>query len=257
MVVEAGASTRVQDDRGTVPRVTVCLSVCSQYCSTHGIPRLSVPSSLPLPLVVSTGNTVLHILVLQPNKVIACQAIDLIMAHDAELDRPLPLDMVPNFRGLTPFKLAAKEGNIVVSRAVGGQPHPPVMTLPPPPSPHPRCSDSSVSQVFQHLVNKRRVVQWSLGPLTSSLFDLTEIDSWADDMSVLELIVGSQQREVGHAPAGAAQSETNSQLIHISNVFDVVKARRLLEVTPVRQLVSLKWNLYGKHYFRSVHRHRD
>ncbi|XP_024917048.1 transient receptor potential cation channel subfamily V member 6 isoform X2 [Cynoglossus semilaevis] len=189
MVVEAGASTRVQDDRGTVPRVTVCLSVCSQYCSTHGIPRLSVPSSLPLPLVVSTGNTVLHILVLQPNKVIACQAIDLIMAHDAELDRPLPLDMVPNFRGLTPFKLAAKEGNIVV---------------------------------FQHLVNKRRVVQWSLGPLTSSLFDLTEIDSWADDMSVLELIVGSQQRE----------------------------ARRLLEVTPVRQLVSLKWNLYGKHYFR-------
>uniref|UniRef100_A0A3P8WZQ6 Transient receptor potential cation channel, subfamily V, member 6 n=1 Tax=Cynoglossus semilaevis TaxID=244447 RepID=A0A3P8WZQ6_CYNSE len=141
-------------------------------------------------MVVEAGAIpLLHILVLQPNKVIACQAIDLIMAHDAELDRPLPLDMVPNFRGLTPFKLAAKEGNIVV---------------------------------FQHLVNKRRVVQWSLGPLTSSLFDLTEIDSWADDMSVLELIVGSQQRE----------------------------ARRLLEVTPVRQLVSLKWNLYGKHYFR-------
>jgi hypothetical protein len=28
------------------------------------------------------------------------------------------------------------------------------------------------------------------------------------------------------------------------------QARRILEVTPVRQLVSLKWNLYGKHYFR-------
>ncbi|XP_034553129.1 transient receptor potential cation channel subfamily V member 6 [Notolabrus celidotus] len=150
MVIEAGASTRVQDYR---------------------------------------GNTVLHILVLQPNKTIACQAIELIMTRDAELDQSVPLDMVPNFRGLTPFKLAAKEGNIVV---------------------------------FQHLVNKRRVVQWSLGPLTSNLYDLTEIDSWADDMSVLELIVGSHQRE----------------------------ARGILEVTPVRQLVSLKWNLYGKHYFR-------
>lgn len=59
----------------------------------------------------------LHILVLQPNKTIACQAIDLIMARDAELDQSVPLDMVPNFRGLTPFKLAAKEGNIVVSEA--------------------------------------------------------------------------------------------------------------------------------------------
>lgn len=57
----------------------------------------------------------LHILVLQPNKTIACQAIDLIMARDVELDQSVPLDMVPNFRGLTPFKLAAKEGNVVVS----------------------------------------------------------------------------------------------------------------------------------------------
>ncbi|XP_061771360.1 transient receptor potential cation channel subfamily V member 6 [Nerophis ophidion] len=150
MIIDAGASTRIQDYR---------------------------------------GNTVLHILVLQPNKTIACQAMDLIMARDAELDQPVPLDMVDNFRGITPFKLAAKEGNLVA---------------------------------FQHLVNKRRLVQWSLGPLTSHLYDLTEIDSWADNVSVLELIVGSPQKE----------------------------ARGILEVTPVRQLVSLKWNLYGKHYFR-------
>lgn len=41
--------------------------------------------------------------------------MDLIMACDAERDHSVPLDMVPNFRGLTPFKLAAKEGNTVVS----------------------------------------------------------------------------------------------------------------------------------------------
>uniref|UniRef100_A0A4W5Q878 Transient receptor potential cation channel, subfamily V, member 6 n=1 Tax=Hucho hucho TaxID=62062 RepID=A0A4W5Q878_9TELE len=152
MVINAGASTRAQD---------------------------------------SIGNTVLHILVLQPNKTIACLALDLLLARDVELDQAVPLDMVPNYRGLTPFKLAAKEGNLVA---------------------------------FQHLVNRRRVIQWNLGPLTSNLYDLTEIDSLVADngLSVLELIVGSQRRE----------------------------ARRILEVTPVRQLVSLKWNLYGKHYFR-------
>uniref|UniRef100_A0A4W5QBL1 Transient receptor potential cation channel, subfamily V, member 6 n=1 Tax=Hucho hucho TaxID=62062 RepID=A0A4W5QBL1_9TELE len=140
MVINAGASTRAQD---------------------------------------SIGNTVLHILVLQPNKTIACLALDLLLARDVELDQAVPLDMVPNYRGLTPFKLAAKEGNLVA---------------------------------FQHLVNRRRVIQWNLGPLTSNLYDLTEIDSLVADngLSVLELIVGSQRRE----------------------------ARRILEVTPVRQLVN-------------------
>uniref|UniRef100_A0A3Q1GR37 Transient receptor potential cation channel, subfamily V, member 6 n=1 Tax=Acanthochromis polyacanthus TaxID=80966 RepID=A0A3Q1GR37_9TELE len=120
MVIDAGASTRIQDYR---------------------------------------GNSLLHILVLQPNKTIACQAIDLILNRDAELDQPVPLDMVPNYRGLTPLKLAAKEGNLVVTVRPDGD------------------------------------------------------------------------RLVGRQLVGAG-------------------ARRILEVTPVRQLVSLKWNLYGKHYFR-------
>lgn len=34
------------------------------------------------------------------------------------------------------------------------------------------------------------------------------------------------------------------------NAVLVLQARGVLELTPVRQLVSLKWNLYGKHYFR-------
>ncbi|XP_039535889.1 transient receptor potential cation channel subfamily V member 6 [Pimephales promelas] len=137
----------------------------------------------------SLGNTILHLLVMQPNKTTACQIFDILLSRDADLDPPIPLDMIPNYRGLTPFKLAAKEGNFVA---------------------------------FQHLVNRRRIIQWSLGPLTSNLYDLTEIDSRVDDLSVLEVIVSSPKRE----------------------------ARRILELTPVRQLVRLKWNLYGKHYFR-------
>ncbi|XP_016357266.1 transient receptor potential cation channel subfamily V member 5-like [Sinocyclocheilus anshuiensis] len=137
----------------------------------------------------SLGNSILHLLVLQPNKTTACQVFDLLMTQDADLDPAIPLDMVPNYRGLTPLKLAAKEGNLVA---------------------------------FQHFVNRRRIIQWNLGPLSSNLYDLTEIDSREDDLSVLEIIVSSQKRE----------------------------ARQILELTPVRQLVRLKWNLYGKHYFR-------
>ncbi|XP_073728124.1 transient receptor potential cation channel subfamily V member 6 [Misgurnus anguillicaudatus] len=137
----------------------------------------------------SLGNTALHLLVLQPNKTTACQIFDMLMMRDAEMDHAVPLDMIPNYRGHTPFKLAAKEGNLVA---------------------------------FQHLVNRRRVIQWSLGPLSSNLYDLTEIDSRGDNLSVLEIIVSSQKKE----------------------------ARKILELTPVQQLVRLKWNIYGKHYFR-------
>ncbi|KAF4088354.1 hypothetical protein AMELA_G00082100 [Ameiurus melas] len=137
----------------------------------------------------SLGNTILHILVLQPNKITACQVMDMLLAQDAELEPSLPLDMVPNYRGLTPFKLAAKKGNVVA---------------------------------FQHIVNRRRIVQWSLGSLNSYLYDLAEIDSRTDDISVLELIVSSQKRA----------------------------ARKILELTPIQQIINLKWNLYGKFYFR-------
>lgn len=63
-----------------------------------------------------TGNTILHLLVLQPNKTTACQIFDILMSQDADLDPTMPLDMIPNYRGLTPFKLAAKEGNLVVRK---------------------------------------------------------------------------------------------------------------------------------------------
>ena len=90
-------------DQTTLNRQKLLIMI---YYSSHA-------HSISLP-----GNTVLHILVMQPNKTIACQAMDLILSRDVELDHSLPLDMVPNYKELTPFKLAAKEGNVVV-RGVG------------------------------------------------------------------------------------------------------------------------------------------
>lgn len=51
-------------------------------------------------------------------------------------------------------------------------------------------------QMFQHLMQKRKHVQWTYGPLTSTLYDLTEIDSSEDEQSLLELIVTTKKREV-------------------------------------------------------------
>ncbi|XP_064884983.1 transient receptor potential cation channel subfamily V member 6 isoform X4 [Columba livia] len=134
------------------------------------------------------GNTVLHILVLQPNKTFACHMYSLMLSYDRNKDGPGSLELIPNNEGLTPFKLAGVEGNTVM---------------------------------FQYLMQKRKHILWSFGPLTSVLYDLTEIDSWAEDQSFLELIVSTKKRE----------------------------ARQILDLTPVKELVSLKWNMYGRPYF--------
>uniref|UniRef100_UPI00398F0832 transient receptor potential cation channel subfamily V member 5-like n=1 Tax=Pristiophorus japonicus TaxID=55135 RepID=UPI00398F0832 len=76
--------------------------------------------------------------------------------------------------------------------------------------------------MFQHLMNKRRLVQWAFGPISTSLYNLSEIDSWGEDYSVLELVVSSKKNE----------------------------ALRILDLSPLKQLISLKWNKYGKYYFR-------
>ncbi|XP_051030621.1 transient receptor potential cation channel subfamily V member 6 isoform X3 [Phodopus roborovskii] len=151
------------------------------------IVRLLIEHGADIRAQDSLGNTVLHILILQPNKTFACQMYNLLLSYDGG-DHLKSLELVPNNQGLTPFKLAGVEGNTVM---------------------------------FQHLMQKRKHIQWTYGPLTSTLYDLTEIDSSGDDQSLLELIVTTKKRE----------------------------ARHILDQTPVKELVSLKWRRYGRPYF--------
>ncbi|XP_078507348.1 transient receptor potential cation channel subfamily V member 6-like [Lissotriton helveticus] len=147
------------------------------------IVRLIIESGANIRVQDSLGNTVLHVLTLQPYKIFACQIYDLIQSYDKWC-----LDQTLNHKGLTPFKMAAYEGNTVM---------------------------------FQHLIQKRKQVPWTLGPITCTLYDLTEIDLWGEHQSVLELVTSSKKKEA-------------SQILHL---------------TPVKELVSLKWRHYGRPYF--------
>ncbi|XP_075071565.1 transient receptor potential cation channel subfamily V member 6-like [Mixophyes fleayi] len=128
------------------------------------------------------GNTILHILVLQPNKSVSCQMFDFLVSQDCGLQGKT-LDEIPNGQGLTPLKLAAVEGNVVM---------------------------------FQHLIQMKRKVQWTFGPVTTMLYDMSEIDSWDKQKSILELIASSN------------------------------KAHKILNLPPVKELLKKKWHTTGR-----------
>ncbi|XP_029437269.1 transient receptor potential cation channel subfamily V member 6-like [Rhinatrema bivittatum] len=151
------------------------------------IVRVLIENGADLRVQDSLGNTVLHNLTLQPSEILSTQMYDLILTYDKG-DRGLPLDMVLNNNFLTPLKLAAVEGNTVM---------------------------------FQHLLQNRKHIQRTFGPLTSTLYDLTGIDSWEDDLSILTLVVSAKKKE----------------------------AYRILDLTPMKELVSLKWQTFGRPYF--------
>ncbi|XP_039331841.1 transient receptor potential cation channel subfamily V member 2 isoform X1 [Saimiri boliviensis] len=117
----------------------------------------------------SQGNTVLHALVMisdnsAENIALVTSMYDGLLQAGARLCPTVQLEDIPNLQGLTPLKLAAKEGKI---------------------------------EIFSHILQRefsgpsqplsRKFTEWCYGPVRVSLYDLASVDSWEEN-SVLEII---------------------------------------------------------------------
>ncbi|XP_025719730.1 transient receptor potential cation channel subfamily V member 2 isoform X2 [Callorhinus ursinus] len=117
----------------------------------------------------SLGNTVLHALVTiadnsAENSALVIRMYDGLLLAGARLCPTVQLEDIPNLQGLTPLKLAAKEGKI---------------------------------KIFRHILQRefagpcqslsRKFTEWCYGPVRVSLYDLASVDSWEEN-SVLEII---------------------------------------------------------------------
>ncbi|KAM6163757.1 transient receptor potential cation channel subfamily V member 2 [Rhynchocyon petersi] len=117
----------------------------------------------------SLGNTVLHALVMiadnsAENSALVIHMYDSLLQAAANLCPSVQLEDISNRQGLTPLKLAAKEGKIEIFR---------------------HMLQREFSGKYQHL--SRKFTEWCYGPVRVSLYDLDSVDSWEEN-SVLEII---------------------------------------------------------------------
>nr|XP_046267004.1 transient receptor potential cation channel subfamily V member 1 [Scatophagus argus]XP_046267005.1 transient receptor potential cation channel subfamily V member 1 [Scatophagus argus] len=119
----------------------------------------------------SQGNTVLHALVVVAdnsldNTEFITNMYDRILKTAAQLHPKLKLEDIENNKGLTPLKMAAKTGKIMLFSHI-------------------------LKREFQGSDTKhlsRKFTEWVYGPINCSLYDLASVDSYEDN-SVLEILV--------------------------------------------------------------------
>ncbi|XP_067897563.1 transient receptor potential cation channel subfamily V member 5-like [Heterodontus francisci] len=149
--------------------------------------KMIVAHGAPLNAQDKQGNTVFHMLVLHPNKSMACRMYNFISSLISK-EKIEYFENITNKDGLTPMKLSAFEGDVAM---------------------------------FSHFMQKRKQIYWAFGPVSSTLYDLTGIDTWGDELSVLDILCSSKKKE----------------------------ARKLLKITPVKEVLHQKWTNYGFKYF--------
>ncbi|XP_072456260.1 transient receptor potential cation channel subfamily V member 4 isoform X2 [Notamacropus eugenii] len=149
----------------------------------------------------SRGNTVLHALVAiadntRENTKFVTKMYDLLLIKCAKLFSESNLEAVVNNDGLSPLMMAAKTGKI---------------------------------GIFQHIIRRevtdedarhlsRKFKDWAYGPVYSSLYDLSSLDTCGEESSVLEILVYNSKIENRH---------------------------EMLAVEPINELLRDKWRKFG------------
>ncbi|XP_061762503.1 transient receptor potential cation channel subfamily V member 4 [Nerophis ophidion] len=149
----------------------------------------------------SRGNTVLHALVhiadnTKDNTRFLTKMYDLLLIKSAKLYPDCSLESVFNNDGMSPLMMAAKLGKI---------------------------------GVFQHIIRReikdedarhlsRKFKDWAYGPVYSSLYDLSSLDTCGEEPSVLEILVYNSRNETRH---------------------------EMLAVEPINELLRAKWQKFA------------
>ncbi|XP_062844383.1 transient receptor potential cation channel subfamily V member 1-like [Trichomycterus rosablanca] len=153
----------------------------------------------------SLGNTVLHALVMvadntPDNTSFVCSMYDYILSKDiVQNSQQENLEDIENNQGLTPVKLAAKKGRI-------------------------QLFDHILQREFQQEESRhlsRKFTEWTYGPVCSSLYDLTSLDTYEKN-SVLEIVVYGTE---------------------IPNRLE------MLEVEPLNMMLEEKWSRFARPVF--------
>uniref|UniRef100_A0A4W4H5C8 Ion transport domain-containing protein n=1 Tax=Electrophorus electricus TaxID=8005 RepID=A0A4W4H5C8_ELEEL len=149
----------------------------------------------------SRGNTVLHALVqvadnTQDNSRFITRMYDTLLIKSAKLHPECNLEQMANNEGMTPLMMTAKLGKI---------------------------------GLFQHIIQReikdnetrylcRKFKDWAYGPVYSSLYDLSFLDTCRDNVSVLEILVYNS---------------------NIENRYE------MMAVEPINELLRAKWKKFG------------
>ncbi|XP_074062225.1 transient receptor potential cation channel subfamily V member 4 [Macrotis lagotis] len=149
----------------------------------------------------SRGNTVLHALVAiadntRENTKFVTKMYDLLLIKCAKLFSESNLEAVVNNDGLSPLMMAAKTGKIGIFQHI--------------------IRREVMDEDARHL--SRKFKDWAYGPVYSSLYDLSSLDTCGEESSVLEILVYNSKIENRH---------------------------EMLAVEPINELLRDKWRKFG------------
>uniref|UniRef100_A0A3Q3AWT2 Transient receptor potential cation channel, subfamily V, member 4 n=1 Tax=Kryptolebias marmoratus TaxID=37003 RepID=A0A3Q3AWT2_KRYMA len=149
----------------------------------------------------SRGNTVLHALVhiadnTKDNTRFLTKMYDLLLVKCAKLFPDCSLETILNNDGMSPLMMAAKLGKIGVFQHIIRR----------------EIKDEEV----RHL--SRKFKDWAYGPVYSSLYDLSSLDTCGEEPSVLEILVYNSRNENRH---------------------------EMLAVEPINELLRTKWQRFA------------